>query len=140
MLSRIRIHISLDYRSGSCSLFSVAFKKPRKNKIFFQNFFCLNDLVYGAHLVNISFRRYRSKLIKDHKTVEKKVFLNFLLVDGRIRIHTSNYGSGRSKGSRTLLIRIHMIWIGTYYTPPAINYGISHIFDRSKDLKSIVIT
>ncbi len=39
-----------------------------------------------------------NKYLGSHKTVEIKVFLIFLLVDGRIRICTINYESGSGTG------------------------------------------
>ncbi len=76
-------------------LSSVTFKRPTKN---------------FAHKVLLKVHVPQSSKIKSHKTVEIKVFLTFLLDDGRIRIwiRTNNdeSGSGRPKtyrsGSTTL--------------------------------------
>ncbi len=88
-LVQIRVRISrsvpLDYGSKSrfCSFLRVALKIPTKKSFFLLINYCRYTSVF---IDNKSLRR--------HKTVEIKIFLNFLCVDGRIRIHTNNYGSG----------------------------------------------
>jgi hypothetical protein len=43
--------------------------------------------------------KYIIQSLRSHKTVEIKVFLNFLLVDGRIRIRSNNSGGPKTYGS-----------------------------------------
>jgi hypothetical protein len=76
---------------------------PTKNKFFpsFPQVFCLLH-TKGKGTVKSVFND--KKLSRSHKTIEIKVFLMFLLADGRIRIRTNNYGTGKPKnGSGTLI-------------------------------------
>ncbi len=63
---------------------------PRSQKIIF--YLLLFEGTFASFLKD-------KKSQRSHKTVEMKVFLLFLLDDGRIRVHTNNdtSGSGRSK-------------------------------------------
>jgi hypothetical protein len=61
---------------------------PAKNK-FFSKFFCL--LLFEATFTSV-FKDKKSKI--SSKIIETKVFLTFLLVDGRIQIRIRTYDDG----------------------------------------------
>jgi hypothetical protein len=97
------------YRSGSLDPYtwlliriqnllflSVTLKMPTKNKCFFLICFAC----YFCRYIYICLQ----KSLRSHLAAEIKVFLDFLLVVGRMRNRTNNYGSGRPKtyGSGTL--------------------------------------
>jgi hypothetical protein len=87
-------------------LFSSAGLKMRtENKFFFLSFFCL--FLTASTVATFSSVFKDKKLLRSHTTIEIKVFLNFLHVDGRIQslIRTNSYesGSGRHKNLRSIV-------------------------------------
>ncbi len=71
------------------------------NKVFFPNLVFL--LLFEGTFTSAFKYKKSQKVIK----LEKSRFFLFCLLDGRIRIHTNKYGSGRPKNGRFLRIRTH---------------------------------
>jgi hypothetical protein len=88
------------------------------NRMFFLLLILLFIYLPYCRYIYISLQRYRNKVLRSHKKVEIKVFLNFLLVDGRIRIRTNitdpdpgsppTFGSGLPVFSETCCTRCVM--------------------------------
>ncbi len=84
---RIRGSVSLGYGSGSRSFSVFSWLLRYQKSIFSQFCLLITNLTVGVFTTVFE----NNQLLKRHKTVEIKVFLNFSLVNGRIRIRTNNF-------------------------------------------------
>jgi hypothetical protein len=84
----------ITYRSRSGACFFRHWLTRCQKKFFSKVFF--------AYYFTSVFKDKKSK--RSHDIAEIKVFLNFLLVDGRIRIRTKNNEGFYGSGSTTLLV------------------------------------